>query len=100
MKKYLTTLLVFALALASAETSEPIGEASNASVEQAKTLRWKANLFAGTALLAVVAGIVVICLDGGSSSSAHKQERQSHCCDPSHRHGHHHPDHQFQTPLD
>ena len=36
------------------------------AVEQAKTIRWKAGVFAGTVLLAVIAGIVVIAVDGGT----------------------------------
>jgi hypothetical protein len=36
------------------------------AVEEAKTIRWKAALFAGTALLAVIAGVVVIAVDGGT----------------------------------
>ena len=35
-----------------------------------KPYSWKANVFAGSALLAAAAGIVVICLNGGTSNGA------------------------------
>jgi len=60
------------------DSYESIDLQEQKSKSQAKTLHWKAAAFAGTALLAVVAGIVVISLDGGT---------------PNHHHKHHHHDH-------
>ena len=77
MKKQIAIALILANAIACADTEKlavqpsDTGEASSVSVKEATAIRWKANLFAGMALLAVVGGIVAIFVDGGTSTTAH-----------------------------
>lgn len=97
MKKKMTAFLILAIASAPGHSNEPVKQSTQeppkASVQEEKNIRWKANLFAGTALLAVVAGIVVICLDGGTKHDPHKHGCHPHGHDHGHGHGHHHHDH-------
>ena len=50
------------------------------ALKQADTIRWKAGLFAGTVLLAVIAGIVVIAVDGGTPN--YQSQHHSGCHTP------------------
>ena len=82
MKAALTLLLTLSIAALAADSTE-----ETPVVQEAKSIRWKANVFAGTALLAVAAGIAVICLDGGSSENG---RHHHHCHHHGHKHHHHH----------
>ena len=65
-----------------------------------KPYSWKANVFAGSALLAAAAGIVVICLNGGTSNGATQRlkAQDAHDHPNHHRQRHHHHDYD-QTNL-
>jgi NADH:ubiquinone oxidoreductase subunit 6 (subunit J) len=65
-----------------------VGLEDQKAVEQANTIRWKAGLFAGTVLLAVITGIVVIAVDGGTPN--HHSSHPHVDCHPHHKPHHHH----------
>jgi hypothetical protein len=52
---------------------------------------WQANVFVGSAFLAAVAGIVIICLDKGTSNGATQRLIEKENKHPHHHH-HHLPD--------
>ncbi len=96
-------------ALVYGDSYESIDLEEQKSKSQAKTLHWKAAAFAGTALLAIVTGIVVISLDGGTPNHHHKhhtQDHKPHCrptdhCERDHHTPHHreHRDPHERTPC-
>jgi hypothetical protein len=61
------------------QTGAPVGVENRKASDESKTLHWKACAFAGAALLAIVAGVVVIAVDGGTGNRHCKHSHADHC---------------------